>query len=94
MDRVAKQRKLNARRREWPHVSASALSAILQSCRDQGIPEGSLHRNELRAGRDFELNEVTPYGPIASTMNVIGKDSSFISVPIAHPFALLWKSVK
>ena len=93
MERLSKQRKLNARRRQLPHVSAAALEAILKSCRDEGVPEGSLSRNEFRAARDMENNEATPYGPIASSMQVVGKDGNQMSIAIANPFALLWKAV-
>ena len=94
MERQAKQRKLNARRRAWPHVSASALAAILRSCKEEGVPEGGLGRNELRAAREMEMNEATPYGPIASSMTVHAKDRTSMTIPVANPFAYLWKAVK
>ena len=87
------QRKLNERRRSWPHVSAAALAAILKSCREEGVPEGNLHGNELRAARDLENTEPTPYGPISSSMEVVGENGNPLPIPIANPFALLWKSV-
>ena len=93
MSRQCKQRKLNERRRSWPHVSAAALEAILKSCREEGVPEGNLDRNELRAARDLQNNEATPYGPISSSMEVVDKDGNTLSIPIANPFALLWMSV-
>ena len=93
MSRQCKQRKLNERRRSWPHVSAAALEAILKSCREEGVPEGNLDRNELRAARDLQNNEATPYGPISSSMEVVDKNGDTLSIPIANPFALLWMSV-
>ena len=93
MSRQCKQRKLNERRRSWPHVSAAALEAILKSCREEGVPEGNLDRNELRRARDLQNNEATPYGPISSSMEVIDQQGNALSIPIANPFALLWKSV-
>ena len=83
MSRQCKQRKLNERRRSWPHVSAAALEAILKSCREEGVPEGNLDRNELRAARDLQNNEATPYGPISSSMEVVDKNGNTLSIPIA-----------
>ena len=94
MDRQTKLRRLNDYRRRLPHVTAFALGIILQTCRDEGIPEGNVHRNAQREARNAELNEVTPYGPIASSMHVIGVDGVARSIPIANPFALLWKAVR
>ena len=92
--REAKRRALNARRMSWPHVSSQALSAILQSCRDDGIPDGNLHRNELRAAKDQLNSDDTPYGPIASTIEVYNKNDEPMEIPIANPFGLLWKAVR
>ena len=88
-----RQRRLNERRRAWPHVSASALGAILQSCREHGVPDGNVGRNELRAARDNEITEVTEYGPIGSSMPVIDTDGNQMDIPIAHPIASLYKAV-
>ena len=35
----------------------------------------------------------TPYGPISSSMEVVDNTGNPLSIPIANPFALLWKSV-
>ena len=93
MSRQCKRIKLNERRRSWPHVSAAALGAILKSCREEGVPEGNLDRHELRAARDLQNTEATPYGPISSSMEVVDNTGNPLSIPIANPFALLWKSV-
>ena len=92
MSRQCKQRKLNERRRCWPHVSAAALGSILKSCREEGVPEGNLDRNELRAARDLQNTEATPYGPSSSSMEVVDNTGNPSSIPRANPFALLWKS--
>ena len=93
MSRQCKQRKLNERRRSWPHVSARALGSILKSCREEGEPEGNLGRDELRFARDVHNNESTPLGPIASCMKVVGNDGNPLLIPVANPHALLWMSV-
>ena len=93
MSRQCKQIQLNERRRSWPHVSARALATILNSCREEGAPEDNLGRDELRFARDLQNNEATPYGPISSSMEVVDNTGNPLSIPIANPFALLWKSV-
>ena len=75
-------------------MTAAALASILTSCRDEGIPSSCVNRNELRAARDMECNELTPYGPIASSINCVGKEGDAVSIPTANPFAYLWKAVK
>ena len=93
MSRQCTQRKLNGRRRSWPHVSARALAAILKSCRGEGVPECNLGRDELIFARDLQNIESTPVGPIASFMKVVGNDGNPLLIPVANPLALLWKSV-
>ena len=93
MDRKTKLRKLNTFRRKLPHVTASALSAILIAVASYGVPEGSSQRGALRAGRDLEITEDTPYGPILQTFNVLTKADVPKQLPFAHPFASLWTAV-
>jgi hypothetical protein len=92
MDRDSKLRKLNSFRRALPHVTASALGAVLTVIASQGLPE--LHdRNSLREARDLQATASTPYGPILQTVTVTAKDGSIKHLPIANPFAMLWEAV-
>ena len=93
MSRKCKQRKLHERRRSWSRAGASALGAILKSCREEGVPEGSLDRIGLRRARDSQNSEATSYGTNSSSMEVVDNTGNPLSIPIASPFALLWKSV-
>ena len=79
--------------KQLAHVSVVALGAMLKSCREEGVPEGNLDRNELRAARDLQNTEATPDGPSSSSMGAVGNTGNTLSVPIANPFDLLWKSV-
>jgi hypothetical protein len=91
-DRPTKLRKLNAFRRQLPHVTASALGAILAAVATHGLPD--LHtRDDLRQARDLQAAAVTPYGPILQTVEVQSKDDTPKQLTIAHPFALLWTAV-
>ena len=93
MERNAKLRKLNDFRRSLPHCSASAFSAILEAARADGIPEGQLTRKALRAARNQQNLEATPFGPTLQTISLVGKDGAAKTMPVAHPLALLWKAV-
>ena len=93
MDRPTKLAKLNALRRSLPHCSASAFGAILGAISKDGLPEGPLDRNALRAARNQQNLEDTPFGPTLQTIDLVGKDGVAKSIPIAHPLAALWKAV-
>ena len=92
MEREAKLRKLNAFRRQLPHISASGLEAVLSAVKNQGLPDLD-SRDNMREARDLENKTDTPFGPILQHIDVVGKDGETKHLPIAHPFALLWTSV-
>ena len=92
-ERASKLRRLNGFRRALPHVSASALSAILAEVAAEGMPE--LHsRRDLSAATAELMNESTPYGPIAQTVDVATTDGGTMRLLVAHPLALLWHAVR
>ena len=94
MDRSAKLRKLNDLRRSLPHCSASAFGAIMEAARDEGVPEDvSAGRNNLRAARDQQNSESTPFGPILQSINLIDTNDAERGMHVAHPLALLWTAV-
>ena len=92
MERPEKLRKLNAFRRRLPHVSASALAAILTAVHIGSLPD--LHdRSALRESRDMQAQQDTSFGPILQHIEVLGKNDVSVQLPIAHPFAMLWTAV-
>jgi len=93
MDRATKLRKLNDWRRSLPHCSASALSAILKSIRDDAPPEGVLERYNFRDARNNQMRDPTPFGPTLQSISLVGKDNSVKHMAVAHPLANLWKAV-
>ena len=58
-------------RRSVPHVSARALSAIIQYCQDHDPSEMSVGRQALRDARNAHL-EATPYGPMLKVLELKG----------------------
>ena len=92
MEREAKLRKLNRFRRALPHVTASALSAILIAVRQYGAPD--MHnRVSLREARELQTQAETPFGPIVQTVEVVSKNDETVHLQAANPFAMLWTAV-
>lgn len=94
MERPQKLRRLNAFRRQLPHVTAAALSAIVRKIAQEGVPD-VLDRNAMREARDFEnLMEYTPYGPVIQKLELAGIDGLPTVLHYANPFAQLWMAIK
>jgi hypothetical protein len=92
-DRSYKLRRLNAFRRSLPHVSASALSSILDEVVAEGIPE-LRSRKHIAAATYAAATAMTPYGTIDKVVPLISTTGEPIDMMVASPLALLWKSVK
>jgi hypothetical protein len=89
--REAKLRKMSRWRRSLPHVSMSALSAVLKEASTGGIPE--LHnRNQLREATAQEMNDETPYGKMLVDVEVVKKDDGVSEMLTINPLALLHKA--
>ena len=88
-DKPAKLRKLERLRRAVPHVSASALSAILREVRDD-MPELSTRQN-IQEARVAATSEDTPYGPIFTTLSLIAvAGAAATTFDVINPFAYLY----
>ena len=92
-NRAQKLRRLDDFRRRVPHVSASALSAILDECKKGDVPE--LHsRQALAEAVEANLEEKTPYGNLLIEEPVILIDGSVSKALLVNPLAMLWKAFK
>ena len=87
-DRVTKLRKLNEFRRKMPHVSASALSAILKEIDAHGAPELNT-RQAMAAATEQELRQQTPYGSMLTTIPLVGENGEAMSIDAINPLGLL-----
>ena len=85
MERATKQRKLNDFREGLPHCSQTALSAILQKVKAQGLPE-VMSQKDIKAGSDQLLNNFDWYGPLWQQSE--GYTTQGKSVNLAHINAL------
>ena len=84
-DRGAKPRRLDEFRRAVPHVSASALSRILEEA-SSGLPDLS-DRSAIREARDAQLSEATAYGVVLDTLELRTVDDEVIPMSFINPFA-------
>ena len=76
--RSAKLVRFDKFRRTLPHLSVSALNAVLAKVRDEGLPE--LHTTKTAAeATQYIMNYKTPYGPLLHTVVVQGKLKTLIS---------------
>ena len=89
--REAKLRKLNDFRRQLPHVTASALAAILGEVAAHGVPE-SHSRQDLSSSTAAVMQEATPYGPLLIDVDVVGKDGSATKMLAINPLAMTYKA--
>ena len=76
-----------------PHVTASALDAILKGIKEAGLPD-LISRRAMREARDQVMHANTQFGPILKTMDVIGQSGEILHIPYADPFAMLAVTVE
>ena len=91
MDRAAKLRRLNVLRRSIPHLSASALTALLDDVAKHGVPE--LHdRKHVREATRQLVDADTDYGKILVPATLYDKAGNECTALIVNPLALIWKA--
>ena len=92
--REAKLRKLDSFRRRLPHLSASALSQLLQELvRDPAAAPELYTRTAIRQARDTVNNDPTPFGPIHRSVNLHAVGGGYSKINVVHPLALLWNAL-
>jgi hypothetical protein len=87
-DPPPKRARLQRLRDKLPHISQSALAAILRIADDEGLPPAASRFTIARA-RDHCATSVTPYGPIHTSVTLGGE-----SFEIQNPFSMLHEVVK
>ncbi len=71
-------------RASLPHMSSSALGAVLQRARRESLPTGC--RKKIKAARERLVSQPTPYGPLVGEM-CVGEEY----FPVLNPAAWLYK---
>ena len=89
MERAAKLRRLEGLRRDNPHISASALSSVVQDIQVNGLPD-LYSRKHIKEARDIKLQEMTAYGPLFSQAPVIHKDGTEKQLMFVNFFSLFF----
>ena len=77
---------LNAFRRKPPHLSASALSAVLEAVADEGLPELT-SRKDMAGATAAVVQETTPYGPLLVDFDLEAVEGGTLSILAVNPFA-------
>jgi hypothetical protein len=90
-DQVSKKRRLNNFRRSLPHVSAPALSAVLEEVSQGGMPELT-SKWELGTATSEELEANTPYGKVSGEAELIAKSGGMLRSASLNPFALPYRA--
>jgi hypothetical protein len=90
--REGKLRKLGLWRRTLPHVSMSALAAMLKETAARGIPELHHNRQQLAEATALEMNEEGPYGKMLVEVDVVLKTGGIGQILTINPLALLHKA--
>lgn len=92
---AAKKRKLhelNEMRRRLPHMTATALSAVLLDVKKHGMPE-LMSRHQLAAATEEIVNYETPYGKMILDISFVKSEGGdALVVPVANPLAYMWKA--
>ena len=87
-DRATKLRRLNVFRRSLPHVSESALAAVLDEITRHGVPD--LHgRHHLRQATTAVLVQETPYGNLLVPIKLVALDGTIKTMDVVNPLAML-----
>ena len=99
---MAETRSTNGLRLEWfrwnmPHVSATALHAVLDEVDHQGTASGQDEVDRQMPCRLYwmmrdaiALDASTPYGRLLQTIELDGKLCGKVMLRFVHPFAFLW----
>ena len=91
-ERPQKLQKLDDFKRKLPHVSASALAAILKEIKEDGPPELGT-RKQIKEATERALQNTT-YGPMISCAQVALVDGSTQKISFVNPLTLLASAVE
>ncbi|CAK0866209.1 unnamed protein product, partial [Prorocentrum cordatum] len=91
--RAQKLQRLNSIRHELPHVSKRALAAFCSKSRRDELPYISSTR-DVRAARDMDALQLTPYGPTIVRADLEMKDGRRFTPEVVNPLAYLYAAAK
>ena len=79
---------LNHLKSRLPHMSASALAAIVAEFNRTRL-SSHCKRKHIREAREMMTNAVTPYGTLHQTVPLITTTGASTQLIVQHPFAML-----
>ena len=93
MDRPSKLARLSGLRSRLPHISHSALAALLTIAKEEPLPELT-KRDDIRDARDAVALQDTRYGKLIITLTLPGTNGRDVTIPVQNPFAMLWAAAQ
>ena len=90
-ERAAKLQRLTDLRRSLPHVSASALAAVLAEVRESGLPDGG-SRWDLAQASEQVLTQPTPYGSVLDQVKMATTSGKQASLLVGNFPAMVWRA--
>eukprot|EP00971_Amphidinium_carterae_P325170 6455300-Amphidinium_carterae.2 len=88
MERPSKRARLLDLRSRLPHISQSALEAVLKEASKHALPKAT--RSEIRGSRDEHCRQVTPYGAIHQCIELPRSSGSMLRLEVQSPFAMFY----
>eukprot|EP00971_Amphidinium_carterae_P000060 1409-Amphidinium_carterae.1 len=86
MERAKKLAKLQDLRSRLPHISQSALEAVLSIASKTALPNAT--RTEIRQSRDEIAKQSTPYGQLHKSIDLLKLDGSQFKLEIQCLFTM------
>ena len=92
-DRATKLARLGRLRRNLPHMSQSALTAVLREAQREPLPRVS-RRDDLRFVRNAVADQSTPYGTVHTQVPLAREDGSIWLLECQCLWAMLYATAK
>eukprot|EP00971_Amphidinium_carterae_P262428 5205531-Amphidinium_carterae.1 len=87
--KVARLEGLRALRYKLPHITQSALAAVLKVASECSLPTAA-SRATIRAARDVCATESTPYGPLHAAFECTLTSGGTVKLECQHPMAMMY----
>jgi hypothetical protein len=89
LGRPVKLARLQALRSKLPHMSQTALAALLAEAEREPLPT-AVNRKHIRHAREQVTQSQTPYGTLHQTLKLELSSGDTVDCEIQHPFAMLY----
>ena len=88
-ERAQKVARLSQMRRSLPHMSSSAMAALLKDIKDSGLP-AVIGKKKIKEARSLAISQAEgPFGPLVQSFNAFTKDGKAIAIDILPPLVFI-----